>query len=167
VLLLLASLISTAQLAIPSPKVALGRTAWIFLTVGQSEWCPAGNVMLDLRTGSYALTPRAQRSVCNDANLERPVIHGRLVGEQLAAARSAYLRVLSEGLESPVCRSGRRPNYIVISNGGPQILLVANGSSSISAPDDLTCWSEAATALHDALDRVFNPNDYQSHPAAP
>src|SRR5258708_28858776 len=103
--------LAVASLFIGEPKtLGVGQTAWVFSTVGQSEWCPAGNVMLDLRTGRYSLTPRAPRGVCNDPKLERPVTHGTLAGGQLASARSAYLRAVSEGLKSSACRNGRHPN---------------------------------------------------------
>jgi len=75
--------------------------------------------------------------------------------------RAAYLRVLSEGLESELCREGGRPRDLIISNGGTPILALTSGWATSSAPDDLSCWSEAATALHDALDRVFSPADYR------
>lgn len=131
------------------------RTAWIVATVGHSEWCPAGNVRLDLVSGRYALTPRASRRVCDEAGLERPVTEGRLDADRLAAVRAAYRRVLAEGLESPACADGGRPERLVISNGGPQILLLATGAETGLAPDDLSCWSDAAFALHDALDEAF------------
>jgi hypothetical protein len=153
---LLAALLAATQ-APPSPTAAvLGGTAQVFSTVGHSEWCPAGNVTLDLRTGRYALTPTAPRRVCENVGLERPVRKGRLAGRRLTAVRAAYLRVLSEGLESPVCQAGRRPqDYIVVSNGGTPILVVTSGRGSLSAPDELTCWSEAASGLHDILDEAF------------
>ena len=145
----------------PAGPTEIGHTAWVFSTVGQSEWCPAGNVMLDLRTGQYALTQRASRAVCNDPQLDRPVTRGTLTGGQLRLARAAYLRALSEGLENPVCRAGARPDYIVVDNGGTKVLVVTTGSLTLAAPDDLTCWSEAASALKELLDREFSPGDYR------
>lgn len=155
-LALLATLIAAAHPPDPAPAVRLGRTAWIFATVGHSEFCPAGNLILDLKTGRYTLTPRASRRTCQQAGLERPVVRGRLAGARLAGVRTAYLRSLSEGLESELCREGGRPENITISNGGTPVLVATNGSGSGSAPDDLSCWSEAATALHDALDEAFD-----------
>lgn len=61
----------------------------IFATVGHSEWCPAGNVRIDLRTGDYALTPRAARAVCRDPKLVRPIEHGQVDAERLSAIREA------------------------------------------------------------------------------
>jgi hypothetical protein len=154
---LLAALIATFE-----PTVApLGGTAWIFATVGHSEFCPAGNVTVDVRTGRYTLTARAARRVCNDVRLERPARQGTLSPQKLAAVRTAYQRVLSEGLESQVCQEGGRPQDLVISNGSTPILVLTNGRASHSAPGDVGCWSEATTALHDALDRVFSPADYR------
>lgn len=137
----------------------LGRTAWVFSTVGQSEWCPAGNVMLDLVTGRYSLTRRASRRVCSDRGLERPVKKGRLPGTQLAEVRAAYQGALAEGLESHACRYGE-PHDIVLSNGGARVLVVVDGYAARSAPDDLSCWSTSANALFALMDHMFAPEDH-------
>ena len=152
---LLAAFIAAGQPAPPAEAFGPGRTAWIFSTVGQSEWCPAGNVRLDLRTGEYAFTATAAREVCYDSDLERPVTTGTLGADDLAAVRAAYSLAQADGLEQPVCRDGGRPERLIISNGGPHILLVASGAITMSAPDDLSCWSDAALALHDLLDEEF------------
>jgi hypothetical protein len=129
--------------------------AWIVATIAHSEWCPAGNVRLDLRSGRYALTARAPHRTCGDPGLERPVVAGRLDPPRLETIRRAYERVLAEGLESPDCRNGRQPDRIVVSNGGTPILVVVSGAMQGSAPDSLTCWSDAANDLHALLDDSF------------
>jgi hypothetical protein len=154
----IAATLAAAQPAAPGPAPSLGGTAWIVATVGQSEWCPAGNVRLDLRTGRYQFTARAPRRVCNERGLERPVSVGTLRAGRLESVRAAYLRALSEGLENPACREGGHPQEIVVDNGGPRILVLANGSATGSPPDELTCWSRAAFALHEELERQF-PSD--------
>lgn len=158
-LALLAASLALAQPAPSATRGGLGGTASIFATVGHSEWCPAGNVSLNLGTGRYVLTRRAARRVCRDFDLERPVEKGRLAGKSLTAVRAAYLRVMSEGLENPVCREGGRPEDITVSNGGTPILVATTGWGSLPAPDDLSCWSEAANGLHDALDEAFRSDD--------
>lgn len=150
----LAALLAAAQPA-PSASPTLGRTAWLVATVGHSEWCPPGNLRLDLRSGQYRFAARASRRRCGDPRLERPVRSGTLAAARLAAVRSAYLRVLREGLTRPACRNGGRPDQIVIDNGGTPVLLVATGAATASAPDQLGCWSEAARALSGLLDRLF------------
>jgi hypothetical protein len=153
---ILAAFLAAGQPAQASETFSGGRTAWVFSTVEQSEWCPAGNVRLDLQTGQFAYTARAPRQICNEAGLERPVIAGSLDTERLAPIRAAYSRALSDGLVSQACREGVQPNAVVVSNGGPRILVVATGAATRSArPDDLTCWSDAAHALHDILDETF------------
>lgn len=152
---LLAALFAASQPA-PSPAApTLGRTAWILSTVDQSEWCPAGNVRLELATGRYAHTAGARRPACVDRRLERPALTGRLNAARLATVRAAALRVLTEGSTKPACRDGGRPQEIVISNGGLHILVLTTGAYSQSAPDDLSCWSDAAWALHSLLDETF------------
>lgn len=153
---LLAAFVAAIE-PLPSPDPAVGRTAWVLSTIEQSEWCPEGHVRLDLATGGYELTPRAPRRICNRARLERPVRTGRLAAKRLSQVRAAYLRVLREGLADPKCRDGGRPDRVVVSNGGPQILVVARGSGLASAPDNLGCWSEAADALYGMLDEMFGP----------
>lgn len=152
-LTLLLALAATTQ---SSPKAApLGQTAWIFSTIGHSEWCNPGHVRLDLRTGRYSLSARAPRSVCNSSGLERPVRSGTLGAVSLGNVRAAYQRALVEGLENPACRDGGKPQNMVISNAGTPILLLATGRAVGSAPDDLSCCSKSATALHRVLDDAF------------
>jgi len=157
--LLLFALIATVQPA-PSPKpAAIGRTARIFATVGHSEFCPAGNVTVDLPTGNYQATARADQRVCNQEGLERPSRKGKLSAQNLEDLRAAYIRALSEGLESRTCRQPGQD--IIISNGGTPLMALTTGSFTVSVPNDLSCWSEAATALYDTLDQLFSPDDYR------
>ena len=86
-MLILSMLIASA--AGPYAPFLPGRTAIVFSTIGHSEWCPAGNVRLDLATGRYAVTPTAPRLICTQPNLERPVFTGRLKGTPLADLQRA------------------------------------------------------------------------------
>lgn len=152
----LAAFLVAGQPAQPADPAFPGGSEWIVATIAHSEWCPAGNVRLDLRSGRYALTARASRRVCGRSGLERPVVAGRLRSRNLEAIRAAYARAVAEGLERRECRDGGKdPDHIVISNGGPQILVVATGAAQEAAPDDLSCWSEAAIELQGLLDDSF------------
>lgn len=145
--------VSACATAGPQPVSNDVRTAVIFGTVGQSEWCPAGNVRVDLETGRYALTHRAPRTVCRDANLERPISEGRLDGAQLRALEQAFQRAVRHGLND--CRAGTRPEDIIVSNGGVPVLVVTDGRGTTSAPTELNCWSDAGRELHRLLDTTF------------
>ncbi len=151
---LLAALLAAAPLDGPANPPSLGRTAWIVATVEHSEWCPAGDVRLDLATGRYERTHRAPRRICGQAH-DRRVTSATLGRKRLAAVRAASLRVLAEGLESRACRNGEPPENPIVSNGGTPILVLTTGSVTGSAPDDHSCWSAAALALHDVLDETF------------
>lgn len=155
-LLVLAAFLLAGGPAPSSNPVDLGGTAWIVSTIGHSEFCPAGNVRIDLRTGQYTFTTTAPRKVCNDTGLERPVSAGKLNGERLAAARAGYARAVAEGLIHQACREGRQPETLIVSNGGTPVLVLTTGRQTGSAPDDLSCWSQAASALHQVLDDLFN-----------
>lgn len=147
-------LLLTAQVAsaaTPAPT----STAAIFSTVGHSEWCPAGTAYLDLRTGRYELMPRAQRSVCHKAGLERRVKEGTLTADRLRAVRKAEEATRAEGLTSKTCREGKDPTDIVISNGGRVTLVISDATHTEAAPENQSCWTDAAWALHQALERAF------------
>lgn len=152
---LLAALLAAGQPAQAPAPTDVERPAWVFSTIEQSEWCPAGNVRLDLRTGRYDLTSGAVRPACIRRGLERPVKTGRLDAARLAAIRDAALRVLADGFVRPECRDGKPSPEIVISNGGTPVLVLTTGVATRSAPDDLSCWSNAAGRLHRVLDETF------------
>lgn len=149
------SLFASLMLFAASPPVGDTRgTAMVFATVGESEWCPAGNVRVDLRTGDYAFTATAPRAVCQDENLERPVSEGRLTGARLRALRQGFQGAVTDGLD--FCRNGRRPEEeIVFSNGGLHVLVVTDGRHTDAAPSNLSCWTPAARSLHDRLYQTF------------
>lgn len=151
---------AVSQPAPASTVDLLGRSAWLFATVDHSEWCPAGNVWLDLRSGRYAYTAGVAQRICHQPGLERPVRTGRLPRGQLAAIRAAAARARTEGFIHPSCRGGPPRDEIDISNGGTPVLVLTNGTGTRSAPDDLNCWSEATSALCGWLDQAF-----QSAPA--
>jgi hypothetical protein len=153
--LVIAAVLAASQTSIPTPHPALGQPSWIVATVHHSEWCPAGHVRLDLRTGQYVHVAGAQRHVCNDTLLERPVVAGTLRSEQLERLLAAFARVQVEKLEKPVCRDGGRPKEIIIGNGGTPLLVLTTGAETGWAPENLACWSDAANALHEALEDIF------------
>ena len=64
-----------------------------------------------------------------------------------------------EGFKSPACENGNHPEDITVSNGGTPTLVLTTGFATGSALDDLSCWSDAATALHDLLDETFESTE--------
>jgi hypothetical protein len=114
-------------------------------------------VRIDLQTGTYALTDRAPQGICHQVGLERPVTTGRLAGARLAAIRAAAARVLTEGFAHPSCRGGPRRDEIVVSNAGTPVLVLTNGAGTAAAPDDLTCWSAAASAFYASIEEALRP----------
>jgi hypothetical protein len=148
------SLLLTLLVAAQQAPVAT-RSGTIFATIAHSEWCPAGNVQLNLRKGEFRHTPRAARRVCHDRGIERVSRSGRLSAAQLAAVRSAFDRVRTEGMVDPPCHAGRGQRPLVISNGGTPVLALTDNLRTMSAPDELGCWSGAANAMHALLDQTF------------
>ena len=147
------ALMLAGQPAVSRDDFRPGQTASIFSTIGGTEWCPAGHVQIDLITGTYSLTPVALRERCEDPDLERAVKKGQLGKANLATLRTAFLHASGDGLNR--CPPGTRPEGIIVSNGGPAILLMVTGARSAAAPDDLSCWSEAAVLLSRTLETMF------------
>ena len=139
----------------PTINTAGTRTESVFATVGHSEWCPAGNVLVDLATGHFDHTPTAPRPTCADATIKRPVQSGTLAPSDLSKLRAAFQRGQSEGLQSEECRTGKPIENIIVSNGGRPVLLLNDGRSTAIAPEDPSCWSAAASNLHNLLDELF------------
>lgn len=156
--LLLAFLVSAQPAPIPS-------SGWpessgvILSTVGHSEWCPPGNVRLDLGTGRYLLAPHSRPDTCNAPHLQRPVRQGAVSRATLERLRAASLRLEAEGVLNPDCRAGRKPQNLVISNGGTPHLALSTVRGVTWSPDDLSCWSKAGMDLHQALERVFGQQE--------
>lgn len=107
---------------------------WLVATIGHSEWCPAGNVRLDLDTGRYALVATAARRECSNPRGGRRLEQGRLDGRRLTPIRAAYLRAMSDGLRRQGCYTSR-DGEIIVSNSGTPVLVATNGSRTFSAPD--------------------------------
>ena len=154
---LLAMMMAGPTAASPD-RFAPHRTAVVFSTIDNSEWCPAGHVQIDLVTGQYVATRgRLFGDGCDDPNLERPVTKGQVAGEDLALLQVAYVRAETDGLS--VCSPGVGPVSQRGSNGGPQILILITGAQVVAAPEELGCWSAAAKSLERALWRTISPTE--------
>jgi hypothetical protein len=128
----------------------------IFASVGWSEWCPPGFAYVDLDSGRYRWIVQRLRPECGHAT-SAPVEEGQLAPNQQRIIRRAAERGLREGLISANCREGRQSPDVVISNASePYILIVSTPRDAMSAPNDLTCWSDAATGLQRAMERIFD-----------
>jgi hypothetical protein len=112
-------------------------------------------VQLDLQSGEYLLTSGGTPPSCIDKHIDRPVRTGRLDPSRLSGLRTAFDRTIAEGMVNPECGAGRRPDYVVINNGGIPILVLTTGAATVSARDELTCWSKAAWNLHRVIDEEF------------
>jgi len=148
---MLAALMFLGQPPIPVDR-PLSDGPVLFSTIDHSEWCPAGNVQINLGSGDYTLTRGAARGVCRDPKLVRPILRGRLDAPALAAIRQAYQRAEREGMNA--CENGK-PGEIIVSNGGTPIMVLTNGIGTRTAPQSHSCWSDAALALHRMIGRGF------------
>lgn len=127
---------------------------WLVATVGHSEWCPAGNVQLDLGTGRFAYASTLPRRDCTNGQISRPIQRGRLDDRRLAGLRTAFRRAMRDGLRRQGCYR-LRDGPIIISNGGTPVLVTNDGARTQAAPDELGCWTEAANDLHRQLEAAF------------
>ena len=134
------------------PSAGARQEGTIVSTVANSEWTPAGQVRLDLRTGRYDLRHAPSRLAP-----QAPVrtSRGRLASSELQPLRAAAAKARAEGLVHEACRNGGPPPQIVISNGGPEYLALSRGGEHLEAHRDLGCWTEAAQNLEQLLEATF------------
>lgn len=122
--------------------------AAVFALLDSNEWCPGGSVYLDLESGAFLLHPRPARPDCYEADSARPVEHGTLAGPQLSGIRSIYRDARQAGLRRDECD-------LVVSNGGPQSVVITSPGYSDQSPENLGCWSAEASVLYKELFKVF------------
>jgi hypothetical protein len=122
--------------------------ATVFALMDRNEWCPGGSVYLDLHTGSFLLYPRLGRPACADVEEHPPVQRGTLGEAELQAVRSAYSKARRAGLRRDHCE-------LVVSNGGPEALVITAPGFSDRTPENIGCWSAEASALQDKLFDLF------------
>ena len=128
----------------------------IFATVGWSEWCPPGRVIVDFYSGHYRWVVQSPRRVCQRATTTE-LRTGKLPLAQLVAVQEATEIVLKDGINRTECRSGFNPSNPVISNAaGPYFLVISSKVGSLSAAGDLGCWSDASRALQRLLEGIFD-----------
>ncbi len=120
----------------------------IFALLDKNEWCPGGSVFLDLNSGSYVLHPRLERSACADNSTVAVIEKGRVSGQVLKRVRSEFADASRLGLRKNECQ-------IVISNGGPEILVLSSPVFSDITPENEGCWSAEAVILHQTLFDLF------------
>jgi hypothetical protein len=140
---------------------AIGRErpyqASLVASIGHSEWCRTGRVRLNLATGHYTITAPPTWRTCRRPPWPSRVRTAVLPSADLATIRDAWRRAESEGLERPVCRNGGRPETMYVSNGGARTLRLTLHRRTLAPPRDEDCWSDAASHLHDVMERMFNP----------
>lgn len=144
--LVAATPIFTAQVVAAQPQE--NGSAAVFALLDSNEWCPGGSVYLDLKTGSFLLYPRLARPACANPQYQPAVEHGTLGTAPLERLRSVYSKARHAGLRRGQCD-------LVISNGGPQALVITAPGFSATTPEELGCWSQEATSLHRELFEIF------------
>lgn len=112
----------------------------------RSEWMPPGELRLNLATGRYEYKPQQPR---NPAAPRLPVRRGALAGAALAQVREAHASARAQGLRMPACQR------IIVSNAGPEKMVLTGTGDALTTPDELGCWSTAAEQLHNLLEAHF------------
>lgn len=131
-------------------------SAAVFALITENEWCPGGSVFLDLRTGSFMLHPRLTRPACADPKVVVTVEHGTLHAPVLKRIQSAYAAARRAGLRRDKCD-------FIVSNGGPEVVVITAPGFAATTPEDEGCWSKEATALHHELFEAFG-RQRERHP---
>jgi hypothetical protein len=124
-------------------------------SVDLSEWTPSQNLVLNLRTGSYVVSPpRAGWPEASPKPLER---RGRLTGENLRMTRTLAEQAFKSGLVDKQCEAGKnRDDDMVISNAvGPMELALIDANVTQKSAQT-RCRTEAADVLFNYITRLFD-----------
>ncbi len=124
-------------------------------SVDLSEWTPSQNLVLNLATGSYVVTPPTEGwPKARPQPVER---RGRLAGESLRMTRALAEQAFKSGLTDKDCEDKKGGgNDLIVSNAvGPVVLtLIDSCGTQISA--HFRCRTEAANALFSYITRLFD-----------
>lgn len=126
-------------------------------SVDLSEWTPSQNLVLNLVTGSYVVTPPTDGW---SKERPRPVERrGRLAGESLRMTQALAKQAFKSGLTDKDCEAKRAGGELIVSNAvGPMMLTLADNRITQTSAH-FTCRTEAANALFSYITRLF---DYRS-----
>lgn len=153
---LLLLLMACGLLSVPSSASAGRLKQTVFATVGWSEWCPPGFVMVDLEIGRFEWIAQLRQPECAQAN-SRLIVKGQLPPNQLGTLQAAAAKARETGLIRSECKESKPLPEIAVSNAiGPYILVLSGSRNSMSAPNDIGCWNSAATNLRNILGRFFD-----------
>lgn len=147
-----------------SPAIGQERPyqASLVASVGHSEWCPPGTVQLDLMTGHYTVTAPRDWRTCRRPSWALRTRAGMMTSLELVPIQVTFQNAIEGGLEHPLCRIGRRPEQIVVSNGGTPVMRLTERGRTTAAPNDRTCWTGAASRLQCLLETAFRPGERRS-----
>ncbi|MEG3126021.1 hypothetical protein [Sphingomonas sp. GB1N7] len=157
-------LLSVAMLV--SALVAVGESkaqTEVRASVDLSEWTPSQNLVLNLATGSYVITPPIVG--WPKATPQPAQRRGRLARQSLRMMRALAKKAFKSGLTDKKCeaRKGRGGDMVFGNAVGPMELTLTDGSIKLTSPQ-IGCRTEPANALFDYITRLF---DHRSPWAAP
>jgi hypothetical protein len=141
-----------AGLQLLAPQAILAQPAkvpgTVFALLDSNEWCPGGSVYIDLTTGSFMLYPRVAQPACASGGANLSVERGVLASADLLRLGAAYSDAQRAGLRRSSCER-------VVSNGGPQAVVITTPGYSAVTPEERGCWSSEAVRLYDELFKDF------------
>lgn len=147
------------SVAILVPTIVAGGEAKaqteLWASVDLSEWTPSQNLVLNLATGSYVVTPPTEG--WPEARPQSVKRRGRLAGESLRMTRALAEQAFKSGLTDKECKARKGPgDDIVISNAvGPMELTLTDGRVTQTSAQT-RCRAKAATALFSYITRLFD-----------
>lgn len=123
-------------------------------SVDLSEWTPSQNLVLDLATGSYVVTPPTDGwPKSRSQPVER---RGRLAGESLRMTRNLAKQAFKSGLTDKDCEDKSGSDDLIVSNAIGPMMLTLTDSRITKTSARFTCRTEAANALFSYVSRLFD-----------
>lgn len=129
-------------------------TRTIVSDIEMSEWTPPLELAIDLGSGEYSIKPPATQW---PSSRPKPGNRsGNVTGSDLVRVRKAFNSAISTGVADRKCVAVNGQGYdAIISNAGVARMTLSVGGKQTTTAATYACWTPAAHALHEELERTF------------
>jgi len=124
--------------------------------VMRSEWTPPMQLTLDLDSWRYVIA--LPKEPWPESRPKPKPRSGTLGATELKEVRAAVQAAIADGLADKACLTTppKERQWIVISNGGPNRIVIDAGNATLIAPSELECRTPAAERLYNRLEETFD-----------
>lgn len=146
--------IAILSLGLAAPVAAARSRSTIAADVEMSEWTAPSRLLLDFESGRYSIVPPSTPWPPHMPTARTR--SGTLAGRKLSDVRKAFDAAVADGLSNDRCLAVNGVGYdMIVSNAGVAQMTLVVGGKQLNTSTRYGCWTKAAWALREVLERVF------------